>query len=172
MLRMNRQGFTLIELMVVIVIIGVLASLAIPRFSEASAKAKAAEAPRVLASYESAYLAANAEIAQEEDAGIPLSDLVFEVPKDSKWWTYAGMDKEAKTYDAEQTELTALAESKGMSVISAVTLKTSFSDDDDCFKHEATGGVANAALTALQAAKKMVPNFDNSKGCPATTEFK
>jgi prepilin-type N-terminal cleavage/methylation domain-containing protein len=84
----QKQGFTLIELMVVIVIIGVLASLAIPRFSEASSKAKMAEAPRVLASFESAYLAAVAEKGKVES----VDDLVFDLPssKESKWWKYSG----------------------------------------------------------------------------------
>ena len=88
MLRMNRQGFTLIELMVVIVIIGVLASLAIPRFTEASAKAKAAEAPRVLSSYETAFLAAAAEVGEDK---VVKEDLIFDqaaVSADSKWFTY------------------------------------------------------------------------------------
>jgi prepilin-type N-terminal cleavage/methylation domain-containing protein len=88
MLRINKQGFTLIELMVVIVIIGVLASLAIPRFTEASVKAKVAEAPRVIASFESAYLAAVAEGA----AITGMNDLIFQSPgtNDSKWFNYDG----------------------------------------------------------------------------------
>ncbi|MGB9561235.1 MAG: type IV pilin protein, partial [bacterium] len=48
MLRRNSKGFTLIELMIVVVIIGILAALAIPRFMEASKKAKITEARNVL----------------------------------------------------------------------------------------------------------------------------
>ena len=40
---MNRKGFTLVELMVVIVIIGVLAAVAIPKFAEATSKARVTE---------------------------------------------------------------------------------------------------------------------------------
>ena len=47
-IQKNRKGFTLIELMIVVVIIGLLAALAIPRFAKAAKKAKIAEAKLIL----------------------------------------------------------------------------------------------------------------------------
>jgi prepilin-type N-terminal cleavage/methylation domain-containing protein len=47
-LHRSRKGFTLIELMIVVVIIGILAALAIPRFMAATSKSKQSECKQIL----------------------------------------------------------------------------------------------------------------------------
>ena len=47
-MRKNNKGFTLIELMIVVVIIGILAALAIPRFMRSTTKSKQSEAKQLL----------------------------------------------------------------------------------------------------------------------------
>jgi len=61
----NKKGFTLIELMVVIVIIGILAAIAIPKLFGMTAKAKAQEVPGAAGTWaklQAAYLVEKTEL--------------------------------------------------------------------------------------------------------------
>ena len=64
----NSKGFTLIELMIVVVIIGILAAIAIPKFGAASDRAKEKEADGILKqmyTLQSAYFAQHGEYADD-----------------------------------------------------------------------------------------------------------
>ena len=82
------KGFTLIELMVVIVIIGILAAIAIPKFMDATVKSKVAEIPTVIMTYEHAqlaYLSEKSYLAGTRDSLI----MDTSVYTGGKWFTYA-----------------------------------------------------------------------------------
>lgn len=73
---MNRQsGFTLIELVIVIVILGILAATALPRFSDLSGDARAAKAQAGLAAIKSAAVIAHATaLARNNAAAVSIED--------------------------------------------------------------------------------------------------
>jgi len=146
MLRKKMGGFTLIELMVVIVIIGVLASLAIPRFTEASMKAKVQDAPKVLASYETSYLAATAEVGTVTSDG----ELMFKIPS-ANWYAYTWIGTEFSGVSASGA--------KGVNL----TLTSQYNKTENGFQRSsALGQNADTKLT------NYVSNFVNAAQVRAT----
>jgi prepilin-type N-terminal cleavage/methylation domain-containing protein len=145
MSRNKMSGFTLIELMVVIVIIGVLASLAIPRFSDASDKAKVAEAPRILASFESAFLTAVAEMPWDSIKG--KDNIIFDTSGlSSKWFKYGFIASN------KITGLDAKAAGKiGKYIKANDGIKTEY--NDSTFDHSVVGSVSKVQMA------RYVPNF-------------
>jgi type IV pilus assembly protein PilA len=92
-LRMNtfkKKGFTLVELMVVIVIIGILAAVAIPKFMDASQKAKASEFPTNLTAMYTGEMAYQAENGTYTSTMSTLKNVGgVEVADSSKFFTYS-----------------------------------------------------------------------------------
>jgi type IV pilus assembly protein PilA len=78
----NRKGFTLIELMIVVVIIGILAALAIPRFMQATTKSKQSEAKQIL---KQIYTMERAYRQEEGVYTLNLGDLGVDIMADARY---------------------------------------------------------------------------------------
>ena len=102
----NNKGFTLIELMIVVVIIGILAAIAIPKFNQVSKNAKEAEAAPVLRQM---CTLSETFLDQTGNAAASIADLEtvgFEAPADAKYYSFdfAAPTGTATTLDAAQAD--------------------------------------------------------------------
>jgi len=83
-MKRNNKGFTLVELIVAIIIVGILASVAIPRFTVYSYKARASEYPTLLMQ----IYAAEESFVAEVGKYAALEELDISIPE-SKWFKYS-----------------------------------------------------------------------------------
>jgi prepilin-type N-terminal cleavage/methylation domain-containing protein len=79
-MKSNRRGFTLVELAVVIVIIGVLAAFGVPRFRQAVERSKAGEAFNYLSAVRSSQERYHSRLALYA-ADVATLDINFPAPK-------------------------------------------------------------------------------------------
>jgi len=104
MFRRNEKGFTLVELMIVVVIIGILASIAIPKFSNMIGKAKTTEAKQILnqiITLETSHYYQNSTYVPFDNIDVPAID--FELPANAKF-SYSFVDNADGTGLATATE--------------------------------------------------------------------
>lgn len=126
----SQKGFTLIELMVVIVIIGILSALAIPKMFGTSAKAKAAEVPSVITNWETLQSA----YGQEKAAAGTYTEIGFADPSaNSKWFSYTD-----GTTDITAAALTTFGDCTG-----GDTFVSTYDVAADAATHTATGNCVN-----------------------------
>ncbi len=94
MIKMNRKGFTLVEIMIVVAIIGLLAAIAIPNFVKARQKAQESACIANLRQIEGATQVWAVDLGKGDTDAVAMTDLV---PTYIKATPYCPTDSVTKT---------------------------------------------------------------------------
>jgi prepilin-type N-terminal cleavage/methylation domain-containing protein len=84
-MKRKERGFTLLELLMVVIILGILASVALPQYIRTSERSRAAEALNMLATLRQSQLR---YYAQQVAFTNSLADLDVEIPPAGKSWNF------------------------------------------------------------------------------------
>ncbi|WP_413430411.1 type IV pilin protein [Synechococcus sp. Cu2B8-bc1011] len=114
------KGFTLVELMIVIAIVGVLSAVALPNFLSQTDKAKATEAKTVASAYLKQIYAAYQE-GGSTAAGQPDGTGSIPCPENTKYFSYA-CDEDGSTNQIVATGLAASGNLNTKTITSSVNL--------------------------------------------------
>ncbi|MFC1667274.1 type IV pilin protein [Candidatus Omnitrophota bacterium] len=95
---MNRKGFTLVEVLIVVIIIGILAAIGIPQFADTIEKAKGSEAKAGLGHIQTGE---KVYCVENEFYTTNLTDLDITVSQ--KYWSFAVTTPSSVTYTATAT---------------------------------------------------------------------
>jgi prepilin-type N-terminal cleavage/methylation domain-containing protein len=87
-IQLNRSGFTLVELLVVVLIIGILSAIALPQYRQSVMKAHLTEAVTNMGVLERAYSACVAGKRNLNTAGCTRTEIGVVVPNDAQGWSY------------------------------------------------------------------------------------
>ncbi|MDP2920860.1 MAG: prepilin-type N-terminal cleavage/methylation domain-containing protein [Candidatus Omnitrophota bacterium] len=97
---MNKHGFTLVEVLIVVIILGILASIGIPQFAASIEKAKGGEARAGLG-----HIQTGEKVYFAEQETYVTNAAVLDISLSQKYWTFAVSVPDSTHYTAIATRL-------------------------------------------------------------------
>ena len=100
---MRQKGFATLEVILMVVVIAILASIAVPRFSEVSAKANTAKIQADLSTIDTAIAVYRLEKGEDPDniADLVTAGYLQDAPKPPKGYAYVNGEKSTEKFSAE-----------------------------------------------------------------------
>jgi len=95
---MNRHGFTLVEVLIVVIILGILASIGIPQFAASIEKAKGGEARAGLG-----HIQTGEKVYFAEQETYVTNASTLDISLSQRYWTFSVVVPDAVTYTAVAT---------------------------------------------------------------------